>query len=45
MTGRHPTEGEVDAIVASYKRQLARYRLKPAAAAKVMKASAAVAAT
>ncbi len=40
VTGRHPTEGEVDAIVGSYKRQLARYRLKPADAAKVMKASA-----
>ena len=40
VTGRHPTEGEVDAIVGSYKRQLARYRLKPKAAAQVMKASA-----
>jgi mono/diheme cytochrome c family protein len=40
VTGRHPTEQEIDAVVASYKRQLARYRVTPAEAAKVMKASA-----
>ena len=40
VTGRHPTDREVDALVASYKRQVARYRAKPADAAKVMKAAA-----
>jgi hypothetical protein len=40
VTGRHPSEREVDAIVGSYKRQLAHYRAKPAEAAKVMKAAA-----
>ncbi len=38
VTGRSPTEREVDAIVGSYKRQLARYRSRPAEAAKIMKA-------
>ena len=40
VTGRQPDEREVDAVVASYRRQLAHYRARPAEAAKVMKASA-----
>jgi len=39
VTGRQPSEREVDALVRSYKRQVAHYRVRPAEAAKVMKAS------
>jgi len=39
VTGRQPSEREVDVIVGSYKRQLAHYRARPAEAAKVMKAA------
>jgi hypothetical protein len=41
VTGRIPNEPEVDMVVDSYKRQLARYRARPAEAARVMKAPAA----
>lgn len=37
VTGRRPSEGEVDAVVRSYSRQLAHYRARPAEAAAVMK--------
>jgi hypothetical protein len=40
VTGRQPDEREVDAVVASYRRQLAHYRARPAEAARVMKANA-----
>jgi hypothetical protein len=40
VTGRQPDEREVDAVVASYRRQLAHYRARPAEAARVMKAKA-----
>jgi hypothetical protein len=40
VTGRHPSEREVDALVGSYRRQLAHYRARPNDAAKVMKAAA-----
>jgi hypothetical protein len=39
VTGRHPSDREIDAVVASYRRQLAHYRSRPADAAKVMKAA------
>jgi len=40
VTGRQPDEREVDALVASFKRQLSHYRARPAEAARVMKAKA-----
>ena len=40
VTGRQPSEREVDVIIGSFKRQLSHYRAKPAEAAKVMKVTA-----